>query len=122
MNEAKKIRKPTGNPNMSKELMDFLILIKSTMAKQGKKQADLAELFDLSSSEISRKLDGGSGFTQDQLLQLLSFLNVSLVCVDTQIILDRDRYNAIVELAHAQMDDMKETKDGIDRRRPELVK
>ena len=88
-------------------------LLLTTITERG--QLALGELLDLSSSEISRKINGENGFNLRQLAQIFDFLGVRLAR-RSDIVVDREEYESMVRLAHKALTSQVKTFDGIERR------
>jgi len=61
-------------------------------------QSRICELLDLSPSEVSRKANGESGWTIDQLTAVFHNANVQIV-TDTDVVISREELDALQTLA-----------------------
>jgi len=79
--------------------MEEVALIKATSKRTGKTLQHLAEVLELTTSEISRKLNMETLFSGPQLAKIKAYLNIQSVCLDTQTIVDKGYLESLRELA-----------------------
>ena len=63
-----------------------------------KGQVKLAEALDISAAELSRKVNGETGFTVEQWGKALDFIDVQIVPGDSKV-LSREKYKALLQFA-----------------------
>ena len=63
-----------------------------------KTQVELAQALKLSPAEVSRKINGETGFTVEQWGKVLDFISVKIVR-DDAIMLSREKYKALLQFA-----------------------
>lgn len=83
-------------------------------------QAFLGEVLGVGTSEVSRKVNGESGFTLAQLSMIFDSLGVKFVGAD-DVVIPRGKYQGLVELAKTQLDNESGTLSGQERRHMRLV-
>lgn len=90
--------------NMSKTAQKLI----ATLTSKG--QGFVSELLNLSSTEVSRKMLGESGFKVEQIAAIFDALDVQIVSpCENKVIVDRDHYKALTKLSSERLDDLNNT-------------
>ena len=80
---------------------DTKYLLMTVLSTEG--QRKLAEALDISASEVSRKINGDSGFTIEQLAKGFDLVGAKILPRDENlVVVSKAEYSAIRLLAHKQ--------------------